>query len=75
MNLTLSLEEEVLQKAREHAEAMGTSVDQLIRGYLEGLTDTVDREALATEFASLSREAHGNSRGWKFNRDELYERR
>jgi hypothetical protein len=75
MNLTLSIEEETLRKARKRAETMGTSVDQLVREYLEGLTGAVDREALANEFERLSREAHGNSRGWKFNRDELYERR
>jgi hypothetical protein len=34
-----------------------------------------ERAALADEFQRLSREPKGNSRGWKFNRDEIHERR
>jgi hypothetical protein len=76
MNLTLSVDDEVVAKARQSAEALGTSVNQLVREYLErlaGKTDT-DSAADAAEFVRLSRLAHGNSRGWKFNRDEIHER-
>jgi predicted HicB family RNase H-like nuclease len=34
VNVTLSIEDEVIQRARAKAEAMGTSVNQLIRDYL-----------------------------------------
>jgi hypothetical protein len=30
-----------------------------------------DRSSLIDEFRQLSREAKGDSRGWKFNRDEI----
>ena len=53
---------------------MGTSVNQLVRQFLEQLAGRTDPEADAAEFERLSRAAKGNSRGWKFNREELHER-
>ena len=75
MNVTLSVDDETIQKARRRAEAMGTSVNQLVREYLEVLAGQTDGKADAAEFARLSRTSHGDSRGWKFNREELHERR
>lgn len=75
MNLTLSVDEEIVQKARKRAEAMGKSVNELVREYLGQLAGEPDREALAAEFHELTRKATGNSRGWKFNREEIHERR
>jgi len=75
MNLTLSIDDEVIQEARRHAEAMGTSVNQLVREYLEQLVGKTDANGDAAEFERLSRLAQGDSRGWKFNREELHERR
>jgi hypothetical protein len=75
MNVTLSLDDEVVQKARQRAEAMGTSVNQLIRDYLEQFAGKTDPEADAQEFLRLSRLSKGDSRGWKFNREEIHERR
>ena len=74
VNVTLSIDDEVIQRARRKAEAMGTSVNQLIRDYLERLAGETDVPEDAGEFERLSRMAQGNSRGWKFNRDELHER-
>ena len=75
MNVTLSVDDEIVRQARRQAEAMGTSVNQLVREYLESLAGKSDADADAAEFERLSRAAHGNSRGWKFNREELHERR
>jgi predicted HicB family RNase H-like nuclease len=75
MNVTLSVDEEVIRQARRRAEAMGTSVNQLIREYLEQLAGKRNPEADAAEFERLSRLSNGNSQGWKFNRDEIHERR
>jgi antitoxin component of RelBE/YafQ-DinJ toxin-antitoxin module len=75
MNVTLSVDDHILHEARRRAEAMGTSVNQLVRDYLAQLAGAQDRQALADEFRRLSRESHGHSRGWRFNRDELHERR
>ena len=51
------------------------SVNQLIRDYLQQLAGRTGPQADADEFRRLSRLACGNSRGWKFNRSELHERR
>lgn len=76
VNVTLSLPEDVVRQARKRAEALGTSVNQLVREYLEQLAgNTTDGEKDAAEFERLSQPPQGNSRGWKLNRDELHERR
>jgi len=76
MNVTLTVDEEVMRKARKQAEAMGTSVNQLIRDYLASFTSHHSNGAqLAQEYMELLRTSQGNSRGWKFNREELHERR
>ncbi len=75
MNLTLSIDDEVLQQARRRAEAMGKSVNQLVREYLEQLAGKSDRDALVAELRELTRNSTGDSRGWKFNREEIHERR
>ena len=75
MNLTVSVDDEVVQQARRRAEAMGKSVNQLVREYLEQLAGKCDREALVAELRELTRKSAGDSRGWKFNREELHERR
>lgn len=66
---------EVIGEARRRAEAMGTSMNQFIREYLEQLAGKADANAIASEFEQVSRVSRGDSRGWKFNREELHERR
>ena len=75
MNVTLSVDDEVILRARRRAEALGTSVNQLVREYLEQLAGKSDPEKDAAEFERLSRLSKGDSRGWKFNREEIHERR
>ena len=74
MNVTLSVDDEVILRARRRAEALGTSVNQLVREYLEQLAGNSDPNEDAEQFERLSKLAHGDSRGWKFNRDEIHER-
>jgi len=75
MNVTLSIDDGLVQEARRRAEAMGTSVNQLVREYLEQFAGKTDPDADAAEFERLSLAAQRDSRGWKFNRDELHQRR
>jgi hypothetical protein len=75
MNVTLSIDDEVIRRARQRAEVLGTSVNQLVRDYLEQLAGKADPNQDATEFERLSHLAQGDSHGWKFNREELHERR
>ena len=75
MNVTLSVDDEILQRARHRAEALGASVNQLVREYLQQLAGGTDPAADAAEFEKLSRLSQGRRRGWKFNREQLHERR
>lgn len=72
MNVTLSIDEQTITRARKKAEALGTSVNQLIRDYLQKLAGGDDSEKSIEEFKRLS--GQGNSHGWKFNRDEIHKR-
>jgi hypothetical protein len=74
MNITLSVEDSVAERARCHAETLGTSVNQLVSDYLAALAPESDAAEDAAEFERLSRGSNGNSQGWKFNREELHER-
>jgi hypothetical protein len=73
MNITLSVDEQVVAKARKKAEALGKSLNQLIRDYLQSLAGGTNAERSIDEFRSLS--GRGHSRGWRFNREEIHERR
>ena len=75
MNVTLAIDDQLILEARRRAEAMGTSVNQLVRQYLEQLVGKSDSNTDATEFERLSAAAQGDSGAWKFNREELHERR
>lgn len=72
MNLTLSIDEQLLVRARKRAEAMGKSLNQMIRDYLQTVAGGDDAERSIAEFKRLS--GRGDSRGWRFNRDEIHER-
>lgn len=74
MNLTLAIDERLVAEARKVAESMGKSVNQLIRDYLEQITARADPELDIAELRRLSRESGGDSRGWKFDRDEIHAR-
>ena len=74
MNITLAVDDEVIQKARRRAEQLGTSVNQLVREYLEHLAGKPDPLRDADEFERLSQLSQGDSKGWKFSRDEAHNR-
>ena len=72
MNVTLSIDEQTVARARKKAEALGKSLNQLIRDYLQTLSGGDDPERSIEEFKRLS--GKGHSRGWRFNRNEIHER-
>ena len=57
---------------RKRANALGKSLNQLIRDYLQTLAGGDNPERSIDEFRKLS--GKGDSRGWRFNRDEIHER-
>jgi antitoxin component of RelBE/YafQ-DinJ toxin-antitoxin module len=74
MNITLSIDENILKKARKVAQAMDKSINQLVREYLEQLAMEQGIENDIAELRQLSAESKGHSAGWRFNRDEIHER-
>jgi hypothetical protein len=74
MNLTLSIDDRLVEEARKLAQARGTSLNQLVRDYLEGLVRPRTAETYGVELRRLTAEGKGRSRGWHFDRDELHER-
>jgi hypothetical protein len=72
MEITISLDDRVAEQIARQAEAKGTTVDQLVREYVEQLAKV---EISSEEFDRLFRQPTGDSRGWKFNREELYDRK
>ena len=72
MNVTLSLDDQLVTRARKKAEALGKSLNQLIRDYLQTVAGGDDPERSIAEFRRLS--GKGHSRGWRFNRDEIHSR-
>jgi Family of unknown function (DUF6364) len=73
MNVTLSVDEQLLARARKKAAILGKSLNQLIRDYLQSVAGTDDPERSIAEFKRLS--GKGNSRGWRFDREESHSRK
>ena len=73
MNITLSVDEQIAERAREKLRAVGRSLNQEIRDHLQHLAGDDDVERDLEMFERLS--GLGDSQGWKFNRDEIHERR
>ena len=71
---TWSFENRVVQRARAAVEAMGKSLNQLVREYLASRAASDDAESDIAEMRELSKASGGRSRSWKFDRDELHAR-
>jgi hypothetical protein len=73
MNVTLSIDDQILTRARQLAQQQGTSLNQMIRDYLASLTldDPAQRTA---ELDRLWSEDEGDSHGWTWSREEAYDR-
>jgi hypothetical protein len=74
MNITLSVDEQTLKRARQAAHAMGKSLNELVREYLRSIALPAAADQDIEELRRLSQASTGRSRGWKFNREELHER-
>lgn len=75
LNLTISVDDDLLRKAREHARRRGVSLQEMLRSYLRSLVGEASPEAVAAELLDLMRRTPGNSGGKKIRRDEAYEGR
>jgi hypothetical protein len=74
-NLTLALDDELLRASRKVAIDRNTSVNQLVREYLEGLVRENDGRAQALEeIRKMHREKLGELGPVTWTRDDLHER-
>ncbi len=73
MNLTLSIDDRVLAEARRIAADRGTSLNQLVRDYLNELTRNDDVETIIRELDAMWSEGTYRSQG-PWTRDEAHER-
>ena len=74
MNITLSVDEQVAQRAREAAKKMGKSLNQVVRDYLEQLGGSSRRGQQWTQFEERCLQSGACLDGWHFNREEANER-
>lgn len=71
-NITISLDEKVIEAGREYAKAHHMSLNSLIRKLL-AQTVIPSTENWADELFELMDQANGNSYGQKWTREELYD--
>lgn len=75
-NLTLTVDEEVLRRARIRALELGTSVNSLVRDYLRQLAGRSTAAEGVAEFLAATKGAGAGSgpEGRTWTRDDVYER-
>ncbi len=74
-NLTITIDELVLKKARMRALEDGVSINALLREYLEKYTGANKHyQQVTQEILKIAKESTAASNGKRWSRDELYER-
>jgi hypothetical protein len=72
-NITLALDEETLAAGRDYAQRHQTTLNNLVRDLLKKNAGT-DRAAALTELLRVMDAHPGNSKGRKWQREDLYAR-
>ena len=74
-NLTITIDDEVLKRARIKALEQGTSVNAILREYLVSYSAVQQTQQEACDdLVRLSKDSKSASNGKTWNRDELHER-
>jgi predicted nucleic acid-binding protein len=71
MNITLSVDERVADEARKAASAMGKSLNQAVRDYLEQLARAHQLQAQLSAFEASALGTPGRLNGWQFDTNLL----
>ena len=75
MNITLSADQKLIEQARRFAKKHNTSLNNLIREYLQSIGSKKKKASRAEEFSTLAKQFAGNSpEGFKFSRDAIHDR-
>jgi len=77
VNLTLSVDEETLKRARIRALEQGTSVNAVVRTFLESYGGVEDERRALLRFVEIAEGSDAGSRGKRrsWTREDLYEER
>lgn len=76
MNLTLTIDDETLKRARMRALDQGTSVNALVRDFLRSYAGSEDENLALRRFVEVGEGSGAGARsGRVWTRDELYEER
>jgi plasmid stability protein len=75
-NLTITLDDEILNRARIRARAEGASVDDVVRKFLEVYAgaSTAEQAAATRDLIELSLQTSSHQLGKRWLREELYGR-
>ena len=71
MNITLAVDEKLADRARQAAQAMGKSLNQVVREYLEQLAGADQLDAELTAYRQSTAQTPGRLDGGRFKRDEI----
>ncbi len=75
MNITLSCDQKTIEKAREFARRQDTSLNELLRRYMESVTRVENKESVLNEFSRNALEHGGRSTpDFSFDREEAHRR-
>ena len=75
-DLTITVDEETLKKARIRALTEGTSVNEVLRSFLESYAGVKAEQAAALrEIIEIARQSKSRRLGKRWTRDELYDRK
>lgn len=75
-NVTLSIPDDLLTKSREYAEKHGTSLNEFIRLLLKQVVSPPDSDPIQKLIIhSQNKHLAVNTKNWKWNRNELYDRK
>lgn len=75
MNITLSADPELIRNTRKYAKEHGTSLNKLVRQFMENIEGSDSHENKANEFADFARNHAGTSTpDFVFNREKSHER-
>jgi hypothetical protein len=75
MNLTVSVDERVVERARQVALRQGTSLNALVRAYLEALAGVRSPAQIAADLRAQWSTSSGDSKGASLRREDAYDGR
>ena len=75
-NITLSIPEDLLKKSREYAERHGTSLNELVRILLKQVVSPPEKNPVQQLIQQIENgQLAVNTKDWKWNRSDVYDRK